>query len=246
MAKERIAVTCLGSGAALGGERLWSSLLLDERILFGLPPTAVPQLYHLGKDPTAIDYLFICHRHADHFFGLPFYLLLYRFLYARTRPLYVIGPAGMEEATVELCEIAWPEFSDDAVGYKVPLSFVEVDRDGEYAAGELRFRAVKMVHFGMDAYGFRFRYKGREVAFTGDTEDCPQLDSLLGGADLVITEFTHAFRTEGAGHLGTAAVSRIVERVRARGAIVLATHLGGEPAPIDGLTVCRDGETYLV
>lgn len=244
---EKIAFTCLGSGSALSKERLWSSILLDEKILFSLPPTAIPQLYRLGKDPSAIDHIFISHRHADHFFGLPFLIVLYRYRYTRRdAPLYIIGPAGMEEATVELCNTAWPNLKREALTQRVPISFVEIEGEGEYQAGEITFNAVKMEHFGMDTYGYRFTYRGRKIAFTGDTEAGPHLDRLLAGADIVITELTHAVPSDDPGHLDAETVSEMVARLRARGAIVLATHLRETPAPIEGLLICRDGETYLV
>ena len=243
---EKIAVTCLGSGAALGKERLWSSLLLDDRILLSLPPTVIPELYRLRKDVTAIDHIFITHRHADHFFGLPFFLLQYCYLYEREDPLYIIGPSGMKDATERLFDLAWPELREKGVTLRVPISFVEVTKDGEFQAGNLPFQAVKLEHFGMEAYGYRFTHKGRQIAFTGDTGDCPQLAKLLDGAAVVITEFTHAFRTEDPGHLDATAISRLTTKLREQGATILATHLSGTPAPIDGLLICRDGETYLV
>ena len=243
---EKIAFTCLGSGSALSKERLWSSLLLDEKILFSLPPTAIPQLYRLGKDPSAIDHIFISHRHADHFFGLPFLIVLYRYRYTRDTPLYIIGPKGMEKATVELYHAAWPNLEWKDLTQRVSISFVEIEGEEEYQAGEIAFEAVKMEHFGMDAYGYCFTYKGRKIAFTGDTEVGPHLDRLLARADIAITELTYAVPSDDPGHLDVETVSEMVAQLRAHGAIVLATHLRETPAPIEGLLICRDGETYLV
>jgi len=98
----------------------------------------------------------------------------------------------------------------------------------------------------MEAYGYRFAYKDREIAFTGDTGECTQLYQLLDGADVVVTEFTHAFESEDTGHMDAPAVSRLTKFLKAKGATVLATHLSGEPLPIEGLLICRDGETYIV
>lgn len=226
---------------------MWSSLLLDEQTLLSLPPTTIPQLYRLGKDPTAIDRIFISHRHADHFFGLPFFLLLYLYRYTRDTPLFIIGPAGMEEATARLCDIAWsdPDIMEK-LAQRARLSFVEIEEEGEHRAGGIAFEAVQMDHFGMDAYGYRITHKGRKIAFTGDTKACLQLDRLIDGADIVITEFTHAVPTDDPGHMDVDAVKLLTARVRQQGGIVLATHLSEAPAPIEGLLLCRDGETYLV
>jgi len=242
----KIAVTCLGCGAALGGKRLWSSLLLDNRILFSLPPTSIPQLYRLKKDVSAIDYVFISHCHADHFFGLPFLLLLYCYLYERKEPLYIIGPSGIKETTERLFDLGWPDLKGRDIHPKLPLTFVEVGDQGDFQAGELRFRAVRLNHFGMEAYGYRVHYKGREIAFTGDTGECTQLYQLLEGVDVVITEFTHPFESEDTGHMDARAVSRLTKYFSAKGATVLATHLSGDPLPIEGLLICREGETYMV
>jgi ribonuclease BN (tRNA processing enzyme) len=152
----------------------------------------------------------------------------------------------MEEATVELCHAAWPDLKREDLAQRATVSFVEIGEEGKYQAGGIAFETVKMKHFGMDAYGYRFTYKGRKIAFTGDTEAGPHLDRLLAGADIVITELTYAVPSNDPGHLDIETVSEMVAQLRARGAIVLATHLRETPAPIEGLLICRDGETYLV
>ena len=241
---KEIALTCLGSGAALGRGRMWSSILLDKRIMFSIPPTAIPQLYRLGKDPKAIDYIFVSHCHADHFFGLPFFLLLYRYLYSREATLHIIGPQGMKRTTESLCELAWPDLFPGGISPRVPIRFLEIEKEGEYKAGDLEFASVKLEHFGLAAYGYRVSYKGRQIAFTGDTGECPQLERLTDGADVVILEFTHPDEAEDSGHLNAVTVARLAKELGDKGARVLATHLSGEPHAIDGLTICRDGETY--
>ena len=239
----QLAVTCLGSGAAFGEGRLWSSILLDRRILLDLPPTALFQLHKVGADIAAIDYVFISHFHADHSFGIPFLLLLYHFTLHRDRPLYMIGPRGLEKRTEQLSALAWPELVRKGLAPDLILKYVEVGADGEYRAGGLEFTAVRMEHFGLDAYGYRLSVDGREVAYTGDTGDCPQLYSLVAGADVVITELTHPVPTDDPGHLDSRTVTRIA---RASAGVVMVTHIGGVPSPIPGAIICHDGETYLV
>ncbi len=240
---DKVAVTCLGSGAALGEGRLWSSVLIDGKVLLDLPPSAVPQLYRVGADVTSIDQIFISHFHADHSFGIPFFLLLYHFLFERDRPLYIIGPQGLERKTRELSALAWPELVKRGLAPGLPLEYVEIAGDGEYRAGDLAFTALKMEHFGLDAYGYRFSARGREVAYTGDTGECPQLRRLIDGADIVITELTHPAPTDDSGHLDVRAVRRILHR---SSGVVMVTHISGTPPPIDGVILCHDGETYYV
>ena len=239
----RIAVTCLGSGAALGHGRLWSSILVNGRIILDLPPSAVPQLYRVGADFASIDYVFISHFHADHSFGIPFFLLMHHFLASRSRPVYLIGPQGLAQRTAQLSALAWPELVKKGLAPDLTVKFVEIAGDGDYRAGDLRFTAVGMEHFGFETYGYRFAVGDRAIAYTGDTGECPQLHRLIAGADIVITELTHPTPTDDPGHLDVRAVRRIAQEASGT---VLATHLSGTPPAMEGVIACRDGETYVV
>ncbi len=243
---DRVPILCLGSGAALNDGRLWNSLLIDGRILLDLPPTAIPQMHRLGVDPTAIETIFISHHHADHSFGLPFLLLEYCVRYERSSPLRVVGPPRIEELTERACELAWPHMREKGLRPNVPIEYIEIAEEGEHRAGDLSFIAVSMQHFGLDALGYRFEVEGRTIAYTGDTGDCAQLSHLLDRADVAIIELTHAHPSEDPGHLDVEQVERITRDLRARGTVVLATHLGSTPAPIEGITFCEDGKTYYV
>ncbi len=239
----RIAVTCLGSGAALGHGRLWSSILVNGRIILDLPPSAVPQLYRVGADIASIDYVFISHFHADHSFGIPFFFLMHHFFVSRSRPIYLIGPRGLAQKAHQLSALAWPELVKKGLAPDLTVEFVEVAGDGDYQAGDLQFTAIGMEHFGFDTYGYRFVIDGRCIAYTGDTGECSQLHRLVAGADIVITELTHPLPTDDPGHLDVRAVTRIAQEVSGT---VLATHLSSTPPTIKGVIACRDGETYLV
>jgi ribonuclease BN (tRNA processing enzyme) len=243
---DRIPLTCLGSGAALTDGRRWNSLLIDRRILLDLPPTAVVELQRLDLDLTEIDVIFISHLHADHMFGLPFLLLEYCIRRERDRPLYIVGPPGIEETTETLCELAWPDMREAGFAPHVPVSYVEVTEDGEYRAGDLAFSAVQMKHFTLTAFGYRFAYKGRTIAYTGDTGECEQLGKLLDGADVAIVELTHPKRSDDPGHMDAPAVNYWLNKLRQRGALVFATHMSETPDPIDGLTICEDCQTYYI
>jgi len=221
--------------------------LIDGRILLDLPPTAIPQLDRLGQDASEIDQIFISHLHADHLFGVPFLLLAYCLVYERTRPLYLIGPVGLSRTVKALCSLAWPDMERHGFRPRVPVSYVELAREGTYSAGEQSFDAFPMQHFDLPAFGYRFAHRGRTFAYSGDTGECPGLDRLIGGADVAILEMTYAKRPGDPGHLDAESVRRTTSALRRRGATVLATHLGPEAVPpIDGLTVCEDGATYWV
>lgn len=243
---DRIPLTCLGSGAALTDGRRWNSILIDGRILLDLPPTAIVELQRLEFDLTKIDAIFISHLHADHMFGLPFLLLEYCVRLARGQPLYIIGPSGIEETTETLCELAWPDMRKAGFEPRVPVAYVEVRETGDYQAGDLAFSAVQMEHFALAAFGYRFVYKGRTIAYTGDTGECAQLGKLLDGVDVAILELTHSRPSDDPGHMDTLAVTHWMRKLRQQGTVVFATHMSETPDPIDGLELCEDCQTYYI
>ena len=243
---DRVPLTCLGSGAALTDGRRWNSLLVDGRILLDLPPTAVVELQRLHLDLTEIDVIFISHLHADHMFGLPFLLLEYCIRRERSKPLYIVGPPGIEETTETLCDIAWPDMREAGFEPHVPVTYVEVTEDGEYRAGDLAFTAVRMEHFTLAAFGYRFEHKGRTIAYTGDTGECAQLGKLFEEADVAIIELTHPVKSEDPGHLDVHVVEHWMRKLKARGTRVFATHMMETPEPTEGLEVCEDCKTYYI
>ena len=242
---DKIPLTCLGSAAALTDGRMWNSLLLDRRILLDIPPTAVTALHRLGVDLTEIDVIFVSHLHADHMFGLPFFLLEYCTRYKREAPLYIVGPSTIERTTHELCEMAWPNMRGAGFEPHVPLVFVEVS-EGSHRAGDLEFEALRMSHFDLEAYGYRFTYKDRIIAYSGDTCACTPLSRLLDKADVAILEMTHVEASDDEGHLDSITVSGLKDLPCCRDSKIFATHMGTVPDPIEGITLCEDEQTYYV
>jgi ribonuclease BN (tRNA processing enzyme) len=242
----RVPVLCLGSGAALGDGRLWNSFLIDGQIVLDLPTTAIPQLLKLGVDLTQIGHVFISHLHADHMFGIPFLLLEYCVRRQRTEPLYLIGPVGLEAVTQRLCDIAWPDLQETGFEPRVPLRFLEIAQEGTYEAGGREFEAIPMEHYDLLAFGYRFQAGGRLFAYSGDAGEGSDLNRLFDRADVAISERTHPQRSADPGHLDVETVRALAARLRQQGTTIFATHINGNPPPIDGVTVCEDGKTYWV
>jgi ribonuclease BN (tRNA processing enzyme) len=226
--------------------RDWNSILIDHRILLDLPPTAVPQMHRLGIDLSCIQWIFISHLHADHAFGLPFLLLEYCIRRVRSTPLHIIGPPGIEEYTFHLCDMAWPQLRTQGFEPKLPLCFLEVCREEKSSVDGLSFRAFPMQHFDLDAFGFRIEYRGRLIAYSGDTGECTQLERLLSGADVAILELTHPAASRDPGHMDAPSFARHARQLVNGNARVFATHMGATPSPIPGVDICEDGKTYWI
>ena len=60
-----------------------------------------------GIDRNAIDTILVTHFHADHFGGVPFFMLDAQFNTKRTRPLTIAGPPGLREFYPRAMETAF-------------------------------------------------------------------------------------------------------------------------------------------
>jgi ribonuclease Z len=242
-----VSLLCLGSAAALSDGRQWNSTLIDGRILLDLPPTAVLQMHRLGVDLAGIDVILISHLHADHAFGLPFLLLEYTVRCERKKPLYIVGPPGIEAQSEALYTLAWPGMKTAGLRPRGPIEFVEVEPCREIHVADLDVSATRMSHFEMLAFGYRFTCRGVRFAYTGDTGDCSELDELLRDVDVAIMELTHPTAKKDPGHLDVERIARLTEDARARGTKFFATHMSLPPEVTpEGVTLCEDGKTYWV
>src|SRR3989449_8551418 len=95
-----VRVTVLGSGDAFGsGGRLHSAYLVESpphTFLLDCGPSILQAMKQCGRDPGAVDFVLLSHLHGDHFGGVPFLFMEYRYEEPRSRPLAVYGPPGTE------------------------------------------------------------------------------------------------------------------------------------------------------
>ncbi|MCD6383989.1 MAG: MBL fold metallo-hydrolase, partial [Thermoplasmata archaeon] len=59
----------LGSGSAFSPGRMFSSVLVNDRILLDPSPTSPIGLKYLGIPPGDIEDVLISHMHGDHYLG---------------------------------------------------------------------------------------------------------------------------------------------------------------------------------
>ena len=178
-------IAFLGTGSAFSLERYNGAVVVDERLLLDAGAPLLPHMHRLGIDPGGIEALFLTHFHGDHVLGLPTFVLYRAFV--PSRPLFVVGPPGVEERMESLFGLAWgngwPEYRE-----RIDLTYREAGAAGE-AAG-VPYETVKLVHGDMDCRGYRLHLDGRVLAYAGDTTASPPLDELVRGADVAITEAT--------------------------------------------------------
>lgn len=214
----------LGTGNFLAPGRYWNSFVLDRTTLVEPCPTALPHLRLCGLSAAALDVVVISHFHADHTFGWPF-LLLELVQRRDARPLFVVGPPGIETFLTDMLILGGvPNVL--AAAEELDLHFVEVDTSWQQA-GPLRFRAVEVEHVPhLRCFGYLFDVRGRVVGYSGDTTPCRGLDELVENSDTMILECNGPHPPGPVTHMDFDAVRAL--RARYPTVPFVLTHLGSE------------------
>lgn len=165
----------------LAGER--TNLLID------CGASSLVALKRLGIDRNAITTIVITHFHADHFGGIPFFILDAQFFSKRRAPLTIVGPVGLESWYERVMETAFPGSS--GVTRKFDLHLVEIAAHGALEAEGVRIAAWPAIHGPADASPcliVRIEAEGCSVVYSGDTEWTKALIPATADADLFIAE----------------------------------------------------------
>jgi ribonuclease BN (tRNA processing enzyme) len=184
-------VRFLGTGDAFGsGGRLPTATLLrgaSGTLLVDCGPATLPALRGHGGSPEDVDAIVLTHLHGDHFSGIPFLLMDAHYASARTRPLVIVGPAGVEAAVARAHDVLFP--GAGVLSFRFPLVYQEFEAGVPMDAGPGRVTPMPVSHsVAIPCFGVRIEMAGVVVAFTGDTEWTPTLPSLAAGADLFVCE----------------------------------------------------------
>jgi ribonuclease BN (tRNA processing enzyme) len=226
----------LGSGNAFGLEgRAFSSFILNGRFLFDCGPTLLQQLKKAKLSVHDIDAVFISHFHADHFFGMPFFLLDSWYT-KRERPLSIVGPQGVQQRLETMMELAYP---DILAMLPFEIRYAEAADGMEGEVEGLSFTAAQVEHVpALACFAYKVFEGGRSLVFSGDSKLCAPLLDLASGADVLVLECSCAGDMV---HLGTDDIREIVSRAPAHAQTVV-THLDDKPHPegFRGLYVASD------
>lgn len=179
-----------GDAFASGGRFNTCFHLVGKRtnLLIDCGASSLVAMKQLGVDRNAIAMIVITHFHADHFGGVPFFILDAQFFSKRREPLTIVGPIGLEVWYARVMETAFPGSSLAAQKFEVRL--VEIAAGGSLVVGEVKVSAYQAVHGPPDGpyLAVRIEAEERSVAYTGDTEWTPALIPAALNADLFIAE----------------------------------------------------------
>ncbi len=233
------------SDAFGGGGRRQSAYLLrgaSGSVLLDCGGTTSTGLAALGVSRDEVEAILITHFHADHFSGVPLFLLGSEYQDRRRRPLRIAGPTGVEKRVRDAARALGHPLESHRFGFGV--TFEELPAGETRPIGPVEARAFRTFHSpDSQPHGLVIHSGNRRVAYSGDTGWFEALPGEVNGADLFLCECTQV-RREFEYHLS---LEELAER---RGEFdcgrMILTHLGQEMRQLDdtgGFEIGDDGRT---
>lgn len=222
-------VQFVGCGDAFGsGGRFNTCFHLvgtSTNLLIDCGASSLVAMKQFGIERNAIQAILVTHFHADHFGGVPFFLLDAQFFSKRRAPLTIVGPPGLAAWFERVMETAFP--GSAAAPRKFALHLQEIAAGETLAVGEVTVRAWQALHGppGGPYLLYRIEAEGRSVTYTGDTEWTPDIVEAAREADLFIAEAYFRDRAV-ATHLNLAAIEAHLADIRPKRLIL--THMSDD------------------
>ncbi|MGE0598440.1 MAG: MBL fold metallo-hydrolase [Dehalococcoidia bacterium] len=233
----------IGTGNAFApGGLCWNGFVVNEKYLFEAPPQALQALNVMKADLNALEAVVLSHHHGDHFLGLPFLLLQWKFS-NRTRPVRIIGPAGTKKLAGEIAEAVYPGVLDTTHD----IEWEECGPGDRSKFGDLRLEMFEMKHDERlsGSLGFAAELGGVKFGYTGDSAMCESVIELAKRSDVLISECASRGQDLDV-HMNMVKDMPIVRAAMKGESKLVLTHLG---PGVDGeglanTVVARDGERY--
>ncbi len=184
-----------GCGDAFGsGGRFNTCIHVEDgerKFLLDCGATSLIAMQRAGIDRGVIDAILLTHFHADHFGGIPFFILDQLFTVKRSRPLLIAGPPGLKDWYARAMALAFP--GERTLPFELILQEVEIGVAQGLAGPNLAGMTVTPFHVRHDdragpCLAYRIETGGKTLCFSGDTEWTDVLVDAARGADLFICE----------------------------------------------------------
>ena len=223
----RIQFVGCGDAFGTGGRFNTCFHLLGERtnLLIDCGASSMIALKRCAIDRGTIDTILLTHFHADHFGGIPFFILDAQFISRRTRPLTLVGPPGLRDWYARAMETAFAGSSATQQKFDLSLREVEVGQPIEIGSVQAIPFHVRHDDRAGPCLAYRIAAEGRVIAFSGDTEWTETLIEVGRDADLFICEAYARDRAIRA-HMSLALLEQHLPEIRPKRLIL--THLSEE------------------
>jgi|Wag4MinimDraft_11_1082651.scaffolds.fasta_scaffold00144_15 ribonuclease BN (tRNA processing enzyme) len=191
MEGKSVKFTILGSGSAVPFEGRASSSYFVEtehtNILLDCGFQCVDRLYSIGKSLDSVDYIFLSHKHPDHFIGLiHLFFALRSPYYERKSPICIFGFKDIEKYFEQFRGILgkWIEPG-------VPVNFFPNENNSVSSwtniSDLLSFRTFSTMHTD-ESVGVSLVVNERKIVYTSDTEFFEGLADEFSYADLAVVD----------------------------------------------------------
>lgn len=217
-------VTFVGCGDAFGSGGRFNTCIHAEdaagTFLMDCGATSLVAMKKLGIDRNAINTILLTHFHADHFGGIPFFLLDAQLIARRKTPLLIVGPPGLRNWYERAMALAFS--GERSMPFELVLHEIAIGKPT--TLNGCRVTAFHVLHDERagPCLAFRVESAGKTLCYSGDTEWTDTLIEAARGADLFICE-CYMYEKPRKSHMTLAALRDHLPRVGA-GRVVL-THL---------------------
>jgi ribonuclease BN (tRNA processing enzyme) len=183
-------VQLAGCGDAFGsGGRFNTCIHVEDggsSILLDCGASSLVALKKAGIDRGAIDAILLTHFHADHFGGIPFFILDQQLNVKRTRPLLIAGPPGLRDWYARAMALAFP--GERTLAFELDLREVDIGVAQPLAGMQVTPIHVKHNDRAGPCLAYRIESEAKTLCYSGDTEWTNALIDAARGADLFICE----------------------------------------------------------
>jgi ribonuclease BN (tRNA processing enzyme) len=239
-------ITVLGSGDAFGAGGRFHSAYLSEvdgaTFLLDCGPSILQAAKQVEWDLAKLDAVLLTHLHGDHFGGVPFLFMEYRYETPRTRPFRIYGPDGTERRVKALFAALYERTAAEPLPF--PVEYRELTAGETVELGAARVTALPVHHVPeLTAFAYRVEAEGRTFLYSGDTAWSDELAAHARGVDLFVCECS-TFETQLDIHVSYPEIAARASELGCRRLVL--SHLGSEPLRrLDEvrLECARDGMT---
>lgn len=216
----KIKLTGTGSITA---KQLPASALIDEKLLIDCGNGLLKHLMSHDIDIYKIDTILITHLHADHFFDLPFIILLRSFTSVDNN-LMIYGPLGTKETIYKLFEVGYSDIKDvDSYLLRGKTNIIEYT-NSRIVDEHYLIKTYKVDHGEFsNAYGFTVSDGSLTIGYSGDSKRCENIDKIVQVSDISILDCSFVMGNKS--HMGVNDIEDLIEEYDKE---VVVTHLSFE------------------
>ncbi|MBR9699914.1 ribonuclease Z [Candidatus Woesearchaeota archaeon] len=176
------------------------------------------QLWKYTDERDFLDAIYISHRHADHYFGLPA-LLVRMAEEQRTKKLTIVCQKGVKKLIEEIIKLGYSKLQER---FTFPFSIIEVQAGEDLTLNELKLTFAPTIH-PVPNLAVRVTDNKHSVCYSGDGQFTPETEKLYENCDLLIQE-TFFFEQEKQGHSSIKKTIEMAERRKIRALALTHIH----------------------